>query len=335
MSKSGFDGSRIAAFAALGGGLVAPFTLDSYLTFQLATALCYLPALLGLVLITGLGGQIALGNGAFFALGAYTTGILVKTWHWPYLATLPVAALLPLVVGILIGIPSLRLKGHFLAVLTLSLAVVAPQLFKHIESITNGVRGLGIFLPDPPRWTHIDATQRNYLIALAVAALCFASTRGLVNGRIGRMLRAIRDNEAIAASLGGEIARLKVAAFAYSAALAGVGGGVFAIVIGFVAPDNFSLGFAALLIIGLVLGGKDSEWGALIGSILVVGVPLYAAKVDQTASGLIFAVLVIAAVFAAPGGAVGLVRRIRAMSRRPPAVPATGTAAQALSLENA
>lgn len=304
------DRSRLAPLAALPAGVAAPFVFDSYTTFQLATALSYLPALLGLVVITGLGGQIALGNGAFFALGAYTTAVLVKTYGWNYLATLPVAAALSLLVGLVVGIPSLRLKGHFLAVLTLGLAVVAPQIFKHFESVTHGVAGLGIFLTDPPKWAHIDATQRNYLIALAVAALTFASTRGLTRSHIGRALRAVRDNEAVAASFGTHIARLKIAAFAYSAALAGVGGGVFAIVVGFVAPDSFTLGFAALLIIGLVLGGKDSEWGALIGSLVVVGIPLYAAKIDQAASGLVFALMVLGATFAAPGGVVGLVRRV-------------------------
>jgi branched-chain amino acid transport system permease protein len=305
-------GMRIAPLAALAVGIAAPFLLDSYATFQLATALSYLPALLGLVVITGLGGQIALGNGAFFALGAYTTGILVKSYGWNGLATLPAAGLVCFAVGTLLGIPSLRLRGHFLAVLTLCLAVVAPQVFKHFESITGGVTGLGVFLADPPSWLHIDATQRNYLVALAVAALTFAATRAVIHGHIGRALRAVRDNEAIAASLGANVTRLKIAAFAYSAALAGFGGGVFTIVIGFIAPDNFTLGFAALLIIGLVLGGKDSEWGAVNGCLLVVGIPLYAAKINQTASGLVFALLVIAATFLAPAGIVGVVRRVAA-----------------------
>jgi len=303
-------GIQLAPLVALAVGVAVPFLLDSYTTFQLATALSYLPALLGLVVITGLGGQIALGNGAFFALGAYTTGVLIKSYGWNELATLPAAGLLAFVVGIVLGVPSLRLKGHFLAVLTLCLAVVAPQLFKHFESITGGVGGLGIFLADPPSWVRIDATQRNYLIALAIAALSFASTRAVIRGHIGRALRAVRDNEAIAASLGANVTHLKVAAFAYSAALAGLGGGVFAIVIGFIAPDNFTLGFAALLIIGLVLGGKDSEWGALNGCLLVVGIPLYAAKIDQTASGLVFALLVLTATFLAPAGVVGLTRRL-------------------------
>ncbi len=293
----------VAAAAAL------PFALSSYATFQVATALCYLPALLGLTVITGLAGQIALGNGAFFAVGAYTTAILVKQYDWNALVTLPVAAAVAFAVGIVLGIPSLRLRGHFLAVLTLSVAVAAPQLIKHFDILTNGVSRLTIALGDPPAWLGIDANQRNYFIALVVATTAFVATRGITSGHIGRALRAIRDNEIVAASFGAEIARLKIGALAYSAALAGVGGGVFAIVVGFIAPEDFTIGFAALLIIGLVLGGKASEWGAVFGSGLVVAVPLYAAKIDHTTSGVIFAVLVIGAIFVAPTGLVGFADR--------------------------
>lgn len=293
-----------------------PFVLSSYSTFQLATALTFLPALYGLVIITGYGGQLALGNGAFFAIGAYTTAILVSRYDWPYLATLPVAMLLTALAGLVIGVPSLRLRGHFLAVLTLAVAVAAPQILKAFENLTNGVRGMALVIDDPPAWTGLDPTQRNYLVALAAAAITFATTRGLTRSHIGRALRALRDNEPVAASLGVPVAVIKIAAFGYSAALAGLGGALFAIVIGFVAPDNFGIGFAALLIIGLILGGKDSEWGAVLGSLLIVGVPLYAAKINQTASGLIFALLVLGAIFILPSGLVGLFKQLQARYAR-------------------
>lgn len=299
-----------APFGILAVGVAVPFCVGSYATFQVATALSYLPALLGLTVITGLAGQIALGNGAFFALGAYTTAALVKHYNCNAIVTLPPAAAVPFVAGILLGIPSLRLRGHFLAVITLSVAVAGPQLLKHFEAVTNGVSGISIAIDDPPAWLGLNATQRNYFVALIVATLAFVATRGITRGHIGRALRALRDNEIIAAAFGVEIARLKISALAYSAALAELGGGVFAIVVGFIAPENFSVGFAALLIIGLVLGGKSSEWGALIGSLLVVAVPLYAAKIVQTMSGVTFAVLVIGAIFVAPTGLVGLGERI-------------------------
>jgi branched-chain amino acid transport system permease protein len=302
--------ARAVPLVILAAGAAVPFCVGSYATFQAATALSYMPALLGLTVITGLAGQIALGNGAFFALGAYTTAALVKHYDCNAIVTLPAAAIVPFVAGALLGIPSLRLRGHFLAVLTLTVAVAAPQLLKHFEALTNGVSGLSVVVADPPAWLGLDATQCNYFIALVVAAIAFTATRGISRGHIGRALRALRDNEIVAASFGVEVARLKIVALAYSAALAGLGGGVFAIVVGFIAPENFTIEFAALLIIGLVLGGKSSEWGALIGSLLVVGVPIYAAKVAQTLSGVTFAVLVIGAIFVAPTGLVGLADRL-------------------------
>jgi branched-chain amino acid transport system permease protein len=301
---------------ALAIGLGVPFVLSPYLTFQAATALSYLPALLGLVVITGLGGQLSLGHGAFFAIGAYTTGILVKLAGWNYLATLPVATVLSFAAGALIGIPSLRIRGHFLAVLTLAVAVALPQIIKALDSVTNGVHGLAIIIDDPAPWTGLDATRRNYLVALLAAALAFAATRGLRSSHVGRALRALRDDERVAASLGIPVAWLKIAAFGFSAALAGLGGGVFAIVVGFVAPENFGIGLAALFIIGLILGGKNSEWGAVAGSLLIVAVPIYAGKVDETASGLVFAVLVLGAVYVLPGGIQGLVARLGARRSR-------------------
>lgn len=307
---------RLASIVILAVAATLPFVLSSYSTFQLAIALCYLPALFGLVIITGYAGQLALGNGAFFAIGAYTTAILVSRYDWPYLLTLPVALTLTSLAGLLIGIPSLRLRGHFLAVLTLAVAVATPPVLKALESLTNGVRGMALVVADPPAWLRLDPTQRNYLVALAVAAITFATTRGLTRGHIGRALRGLRDNEPVATTLGVSISVLKIAAFGYSAALAGLGGGLFAGVIGFVAPDDFGIGFAALLIIGLILGGKDSEWGAVIGSLLIVGVPLYAAKINQTASGLIFALLVLGAIFVMPSGLFGLFRQLRARYAR-------------------
>lgn len=313
--------TMIALAIGVAAVLALPLVADSYFVFQAATALSYLPALLGLVVITGLTGQVALGHGAFFALGAYSTCVLAQRYGWPFVATLPVSAVLNLALGILLGLPSLRLRGHYLAVLTLSVAVCAPQLFKHFEAITNGARGLLVLFPDPPEWTGIDATQRNYWVALAVAAVCLVATRGITRSPVRHVLEAIRDNELVAAALGADVVHYKLGALGFSAVLAGLGGSVFALVIGFVAPENFTIGFTALLIIGLVLGGKRSEWGAVLGSALVVAIPLFAGKVDQVASGVVFAVFVIGATFLAPSGLVGLIAAIGRWRMRRGAAP--------------
>ena len=310
MSGQPISREWIGTAAALAAAIAAPFVLSSFATFQLATTFSYAPAVLGLVIITGLAGQVALGNGAFFALGAYATAILVKTYGFPYWATFPIAAVLALVTGLLIGIPSLRLRGHFLAALTLTIAVAAPQVIKHFAWLTNGVRGINVILPDPPEWLGIDATQRAYFVALLVTIVTFATTFALRNSRIGRALRAIQENELVATSLGINVARLKVAAFGYSTLLAGLGGSCFTVTVGYVAPENFTIGLAALLIIGLVIGGKTSEWGAVIGSLFIVVLPIYAGRIDPALSGLCFAVAVVLTILLLPGGLVSLPGRL-------------------------
>lgn len=301
--------ARIAGFAlVLITAIGAPFFLGSFATFQLATALSYAPAVLGLVVITGLTGQLALGNGAFFAVGAYTTAILVQTYGWPFWATFPVSGLIALVSGILLGIPGLRLSGHFLAALTLTIAVVAPQVIKYFDGLTNGVRGINVVLSDPPEWLGISSTQQAYFVALVVTVFAFASTYAIRNSRIGRALQAIQENELVATSLGINVAYFKVAAFGYSTLLAGLGGSSFTVAVGYVAPENFTIGLATLLIIALVIGGKTSEWGALIGSLFIVLLPLYAGRIDPALSGLCFAVAVIVTILALPDGLVGLPR---------------------------
>lgn len=309
MSKR-FSGTWIGSAVVLAAAIVAPFVLSSFATFQLATTFSYAPAVLGLVVITGLAGQLALGNGAFFALGAYATAILVQTYDFPYWATFPIAGLLSLVLGVLIGIPSLRLRGHFLAALTLTIAVAAPQIIKHFSSLTGGVRGINVVLPDPPEWLGIDATERSYYVALFVTVLCFIATYGVRNSRVGRALIAIQQNELVATSLGINVARMKVFAFGFSTLLAGFGGSCFTVTVGYVAPENFTIGLACLLIIGLVIGGKTSEWGAVIGSLFIVLLPLYAGRIDPALSGLCFAVAVILTILLLPGGLVSLPARL-------------------------
>ena len=290
--------------------LAAPFLLSSFMVFQLASVLAYAPAVLGLLVITGLTGQLALGNGAFFAVGAYTTAILVQGYGWPFWATFPVAGALAFVGGILFGIPGLRLSGHFLAVLTLSIAVAAPQVIKHFDGLTGGASGISVFLPELPEWLGIDNTQAAYFVALVVTVLAFVMTRALRLSRVGRALEAIRDNELVASSLGINVAWFKVAAFGYSTLLAGLGGSAFTVSVGFVAPESFTIGLAALLIIALVVGGKKSEWGAVIGSAFIVVLPLYAGSIAPAVAGVCFAVVVILFILLLPEGMVGLPRLV-------------------------
>src|SRR6185295_517072 len=170
-------------------GLVSDFQF-----LQLILMIVYSISVLGLILLTGFNGQISLGHGAFFAVGAYTAAILIDQHDWPFWATLPAAALACFVAGYLFGLPALRLEGHYLALATFALAVAVPQILKyrHIEPVTKGVMGINVFKSDPPFGLPLSNDQWMFLVVLAIAALMFWIARNLLDSRTGRALIAIR-----------------------------------------------------------------------------------------------------------------------------------------------
>ncbi|MFF3221231.1 branched-chain amino acid ABC transporter permease [Nocardia suismassiliense] len=287
----------------------APFQLVPFRTFQLAMAMIYAIALVGLNLLVGHTGQISLGHGAFFAIGAYTTAVLMNRWDTPYLATLPVAALVAFVLGFALGVPALRLRGLYLALVTLSIAIFLVPLLKRFETLTGGSMGLTLTKPVPPQWTGLAEDQWLYFLALVTTGLCFLLVAGLLRSRVGRALHAIRDNEIAAEMLGVRTAFYKTLAFAWSAMLAGVAGCVYTWVIAFVSPDSFAVGLSITLLAGLVVGGLGAQWGPLLGGLFVLYVPSFAQDINQAAPGVIFGLLIIAVMYLAPNGLAGLIGR--------------------------
>ncbi len=226
----------------------------------------YAIAILGLAILTGFNGQISLGHGAFYAIGAYVTAILMYQYNVPYWATLPVSAIVCAVIGFLIGLPALRLAGLYLALTTFALAVAVPQILKHECSRpwTGGVQGLVIDKPDPPFGLDMSPDQWLYLFTLFVGALLFLLAWNIVRGRIGRAMMAIRDHALAAEAMGIDIALLKTRTFALSAMYTGVAGSLGAIVVQFVAPDSFGIFVSIYFFVGLVVGGVASIGGAIL-----------------------------------------------------------------------
>jgi branched-chain amino acid transport system permease protein len=187
---------------------IMPFFISNYSVFQASMVLSYAIALVGMNILIGYSGQISLGHGAFMAIGAYTSAILMDKLNIPYWMTIPIAAFICLVVGFLFGLPALRLEGHYLALATFALAVALPQLlkFKHLEFLTGGVQGIVIMKPDPP-WESLFGLKLNsdrwlYFLTLAVTLVMFVIGWNLIRGRVGRALIAIRDQPIAAASMG-------------------------------------------------------------------------------------------------------------------------------------
>ncbi|HET9735053.1 MAG TPA: branched-chain amino acid ABC transporter permease, partial [Burkholderiales bacterium] len=192
-----------------------PLVVSNYRVFQFNLVLVYAIALLGLNLLTGYNGQISLGHGAFYAIGAYCAAILMDKYGMPYWATIPLAGAVCLLVGFLFGLPALRLEGLYLALATFALGVSLPQLLKyhHLEKWTGGVQGIVIAKPEAPFGLPINADQWLYYFTLAVAVLMFVLAWNMLRGRIGRALMAIRDQHIAAEAMGVNTAMVKSLAF--------------------------------------------------------------------------------------------------------------------------
>lgn len=289
------------------------FVLSDYNLFRMTLVSSYALAVLGLNLVMGFGGQISLGHGAFYAVGAYTTGVLVGSYDAPYWATFPAAAAVSGALGFLVGWPALRLRGPYLALVTLALATAVPQILRHpaLEPWTGGVQGVLLSKPDAPPGLTLSADQWLYLVAVAMAALGFVLVMRLMDGRIGRAIVAVRDNTVAAEAMGVDVAGLKTRTFALSAALTGVAGSVGALAVEFVSPDSYTPLLSITLFVGAVFGGTASIFGAIAGGAFIVAVPALASSVSKSAPGIAYGAMLILCLYAMPSGVAGLVRKAR------------------------
>jgi branched-chain amino acid transport system permease protein len=313
----------IVLIAAGKAGMVSDFQF-----LQLSLMVVYAIAVLGLILLTGFNGQISLGHGAFFAVGAYTAAILIDQAGWPFWATLPAAALMCFIVGYLFGLPALRLEGHYLALATFALAVAVPQILKyrHIEPLTHGVMGINVFKSDPPFGLPLSTDQWMFLVVVALAALMFWIARNLLDSRTGRALIAIRDHPMAASTMGVNVAQYKAVMFGVSALYTGLAGALHGIIFEFVSPDSFRFELSIAILVGAVVGGIASLWGAVIGGIFVQVIEKYADAVTKAISStvhlplelepwLIYGIALIILMYTMPmgiaGGLVALWRRMK------------------------
>lgn len=296
----------------LAAALAPMFVLESFHLFQLTMAVIMSLAVLGLNVVTGYNGQISLGHGAFFAIGAYVTAMLMAQADWSFWATLPFAAALCGIVGYAVGLPALRLGGLYLALVTFSLAVAVPQLLKHkaLEKWTGGVQGLFILKPEPPEWLKLSIDQYMYLVVLVVAGICFLLAWNLIRGRMGRAMMATRDHPTAAEAMGIDTAHVKTMAFAVSAMITGVAGSLSAVAVEFVAPDSFTFLLSISLFVGMVVGGVASILGSVFGGFFVLFVPNIAESISRAAPGVIYGLILIVFLFALPDGVAGLFRRL-------------------------
>ena len=300
----------VVVIAALLVGL--PTFVTSFQSSQWTLVLIFTIAIMGLNVLVGYNGQISLGHGAFMALGAYTTAILVSRYHMNYIVTIPIAGLIGGAVGFLLGIPALRLSALYLALATFALAVVTPSLIKRPEKFTGGVQGILLLPPEPPQFAkdafaaltngpQMTSEQWLYYLSLVTGAVLFWFAWNLIRHRPGRAMRAVRDGEVAAAASGINVAGYKTLAFGTSAFYAGVAGSLYGLTTGFVSPDTFPVALSFQLLVGAVVGGLASTLGPLMGGIFVYWLPIVS---NQTISDQAWVPSQVAEVFVKAGPAV-------------------------------
>jgi branched-chain amino acid transport system permease protein len=292
--------------------LVPFFAASGYQLLKLSSLAIYALALLGIVLLTGFVGQISLGQGAFFALGGYSAAVLIASFGMPYWASIVPAAALCFVFGYLFGIPAIRLSTHHLALATFGLAMAVPPLirYKLFAPWTGGVQGIVLDKPKAPFGLPLSSDQWLYALTLCVVLLCFTGVACLVRGRLGRAMRAARDNPVAAAAMGVDVARIKCIAFGLSALLTGVAGACSAVVTQFVSPDSYDVYLSLYLLVGAIVGGLYTPWGAVLGAIVIEFLPTLAEHISKTGTSAVYGVMLIIVVYLAPSGITGTLGKL-------------------------
>jgi len=312
---------RIAApvIAAIIVGVLPLLVADRFLLKVFTYAGLNVLVVTGLALLFGYGGQVSLGHAAFVGLGAYTCAILTTTFHvsWPlaFVAAGAVAA----VGGLLLALPSLRLKGHYLAMATLGFGELMTLAFVEAVPLTHGVDGFtGIPLPTIGSIT-LKTPAELYWLVWGVAGVALFLAANMVSLRPGRAMRAMHGSELGAAACGVDLVGIKVRAFVVSAALAGLSGALYASVIGFISPSVFTLAASVTFLAMAVIGGSSSLAGPVAAAIvltlvqyldaLVPGISRETAQVVQTYETDVYGLAIVLIVLFAPGGIGALFKR--------------------------
>jgi branched-chain amino acid transport system permease protein len=317
--------SRIGLAAVVALVVVAPLLLSPYSVTLLMGVVPFALAVLGMNLLTGMNGQISIGHSAFFGIGAYTVAVLVERQGWSYLAAGVVGVGAAAVAGLIVGLPALRLRGLYVAITTLGVALTFPGLIEKFRDTTGGNEGLYVMQQLlPPAWLALEPTAWIYYVSFVILAICLVLVRNLRNSKIGRALIAVRDHDRVAESFGVELARTKVVTFVLSAMLAGLGGGIFLVQQQFVGPHSFGLHLAISLFVGMAIGGANTVSGAVIGGVFLQYAPLWTQRVgfDPVLTPAVYGLILIVIMLFMREGIAGMVSKlVRRLGTRPVGEP--------------
>ncbi len=252
--------------------LVFPFVANAYLLYVANMIGFAVIAAIGLNILTGFTGQISLGHAAFAGVGGYTSAILITRLGFSFWIALPLAGVMAAAAGLIIGIPSLRVKGLYLCIATLAAQFIFEFIFVHWESLTQGVRGINV---PPPRIGSflINTEKRFYFLTLFMVILAVLYARNLVRSRVGRAFVAIRDRDLAAEIIGINLFRYKLTAFAISSFYAGIAGALWVGFIRIVTPEHFPFHLSIQYLAMVIVGGLGSVLGSIFGAVFMTLVP--------------------------------------------------------------
>jgi branched-chain amino acid transport system permease protein len=299
--------------------VAAPWWLDDYGLSQLTFICIYGIVGLGLMLLAGFTGLFSIGHAAFLGVGAYTEAVL-QARGWPFPASIACAALLSAAVGAVVGLPALRVKGVYLGIATLSFGFIVEEVLARWESVTGGNAGMPVKSATAFGWA-ADTAGSFYFLCLALAVACTLGVLNLLRSPIGRAFVAIRDSEVSAQSMGIHLARTKTLSFALSAALAGIGGALYAHQLRFLSPDQFGILQSIDLLLMVVIGGLGSIHGVYFGAVFLIAMPqliaqakdVLPAAIGQAAGlqGFVYGLVLVAFVLFEPMGLYGRWLKVR------------------------
>jgi branched-chain amino acid transport system permease protein len=332
----------LAIVAAL--GVLVPFLVNGYWLSTSVFILIAAIGALGLDLLTGRTGQISLGHAFFLAIGAYTGGVLGGRYGLTAALWIPAAAVVAGLVGGLVGPTALRLRGLYLAIVTIGLLFIGQEVFVNVTSLSGGPGGEALPVPkfaglNFANGTHVagvflDRDRLYYYLALVILAAVMAYVYNLGRSRHGRGMYAVRDRELAAAIIGVDVARTKVTAFVISSMLAGVSGALFGSYLGFVVPTQWDLPLSIEYVVMIVVGGMATVWGPVLGAVFVIGLPSLLQNISGSlpflatgtnnngilsvsdASAIVYGVFLIIFLLLEPRGIVGLGHRTAQFVRR-------------------
>ncbi|MFG6503876.1 branched-chain amino acid ABC transporter permease [Microbacterium sp. P05] len=295
--------------------LLLPLALPEFANQTVARIGVFAVAVLGLNVVMGYTGQVSLGQIFFLGFGAYITAYGVDN-DWNIVLVFALSILLPGLVGLVIALAAARLGGLAIAMVTIALPIVGVPLAKRLSEFTGGSQGTSARFTDAPAWTGLYDDQFQLYLVILIGGIVFLLTRNLVRGKYGRAFAIVKENEAVAASMGVSPYRYKVLAFTVASLIGGASGFLYMVVVQYTSPETMSFGHSIQLLAAMVIGGAGSIVGSLLGGAYYVLAPQLTNLVDPNLTAVLQGALLLLVLFVLPGGLASLPARLRRLRRR-------------------